>query len=169
MTVRAATIADLDALIDIYIRGWQHSYADIIDATFLATMADNPRSRDYLNNLLTPERTDAVVMLNEEAGAITGFIASGHSRDMMDKELAEIYAAYIDPKAQQQGLGKQLFDSSAKALKRGGFKRLHVWTFAANTGAQKAYQRWGGKPCATTRMVAVGGDTLEEVGFDWAL
>lgn len=169
MTLRTATIDDLDAVIDLYVHGWQSSYADIVDANFLAAMNDNPRSRDYLTSLLSPARDDAVVLLDEYAGEIMGFIAAGHTRDTMDEKLAEIYAIYIDPKAQQQGLGQELFDAAVKALKQGAFTHLHVWTFAANTGAQKAYLRWGGAPSDTTRLVTVGGDNLEEVGFDWTL
>lgn len=169
MMLRVATNTDLDAIIDLYVTGWQHSYVGTVDQNFLATMGSNPRSRDYLASLLSAERTDAVVLLAEEENTPAGFIAAGMSRDVMDRDLAEIYAIYIAAAHQKKRLGRRLFDVCCKHLRQRGFKRLRVWTFTANENAQSAYKRWGGTLSDATRMVAIGGDHLEEVSFDWDL
>lgn len=168
MSIRNAAATDLDAMMDLYVRGWQSSYANIVNSNFLADMGSSPRSRDYMQGLLAGTRADAVVLLAEDAAPV-GFIAAGMSRDVIDRELAEIYAVYIDAVHQGRQLGRRLFDECVKQLQNKGFQRLHVWTFAANKPAQQAYASWGGKLNGASRTVAVGGDHLEEVSFSWDL
>lgn len=169
MMIRAATTTDLDTIIQLYINGWQDSYANLIDADFLAAMADNPRSRDYLANLLHSGRTDAVVYLAEDGPQTIGFVAGGMTRDMIDRDTAEIYAIYVARDAQHRKIGQQLFDACCAQLRRRQFTKLHVWTFAANTKARDAYRRWGGTLASTTRLVSVANNQLEEVKFEWDL
>lgn len=176
MTLRAATLDDLDVIIRLYVKGWQRSYAGLLDSTFLAQLPDNPRSRDYLHSLLAGTRDDAVVLIAESDDVATGFIAAGRSRDAVKPDLAEIYAVYVDLEYQSTGVGYQLFAACGTLLAQHGFQQLHIWTFAANTKARAAYTRWGGLPggpmsgpTGSQRAVAVGGAHLEEVGFIWNL
>lgn len=168
MSLRAASLDDLDDIIALYVKGWQHSYSGLIDADFLAQLPNNVRSRDYLHSLLAGGRDDAVVLLHDDGRVVAGFIAAGRSRDVVEPDLAEIYAVYVDPAQQGAAIGHTLFSACCARLIEKGFSRLHIWTFAANTRARLAYTRWGGMPTGT-RTVTVGGDYLEEVGFIWDL
>lgn len=167
--VRQATLGDAPALFQLYVAGWQHHYQDIVAPAFLADMPNNTRSLLYLQALLQPTRADAAVMLAEAAGVIQGFIAVGHTRDSSTPNMAEIYALYINPAAQARGLGYQLFKAVQPHLLRHNFTELHVWTFAKNTQAQRAYRRWGGVQRTEPREIVVSGETIPEVGFIWSL
>lgn len=169
MIIRGATYDDLDAIIQLYTRGWQTSYAGLIEDDYLRSMTSNSRSRDYLANLFDISRKDAVVLVAESNHSIVGFIACGLNRDTLDKELAEIYAVYVDAASQHQQVGQQLFLACRTAMAERAFKKIRVWTFAANEKAQNAYRRWGGGLSNTTRIVTVAGAELEEVSFDWVL
>ncbi len=75
------------------------------------------------------------VTVAEAEGVVTGFLA---------RDGAEICALYLKPEACGHGIGKRLLDD-AKAQLRKEDRALHLslWTFQANTGAQRFYQREG--------------------------
>ena len=65
----------------------------------------------------------------EAEGQVTGFLA---------REGEAIHALYIAPDAQGQGIGTALLQRAQAAS-----PRLSLWTFQANTGAQRFYKRHG--------------------------
>lgn len=69
------------------------------------------------------------VRVAEQEARVLGFLAL---RDH------EVLALYLRPEAQGRGIGKLLLDQ-AKAQRA----ELRLWTFAANTGAQRFYLREG--------------------------
>ncbi|MEL6292571.1 MAG: GNAT family N-acetyltransferase [Pseudomonadota bacterium] len=60
---------------------------------------------------------------------MTGFLA---------RDGEAIHALYIAPAAQGQGIGSALLQQAQAAS-----PRLSLWTFQANTGAQRFYKRHG--------------------------
>ena len=65
----------------------------------------------------------------EQEGKVCGFIA---------RDGAEINALYPAPEAQGQGIGTALLQQAQRAS-----ASLNLWTFQANTGAQRFYKRHG--------------------------
>ncbi|MEM9010152.1 MAG: GNAT family N-acetyltransferase [Pseudomonadota bacterium] len=70
------------------------------------------------------------VLVAEAAGSVAGFLA---------REGAEISCLYVAGRARDGGLGALLLDA-AKAARPGG---LWLWTFVANAGARRFYDRHG--------------------------
>nr|WP_274705711.1 GNAT family N-acetyltransferase [Salipiger pentaromativorans] len=62
-------------------------------------------------------------------GALLGFLA---------REGAYIHALFITPQAQRNGVGRRLIAAAQAAC-----DRLDLWTFEANTGARRFYERAG--------------------------
>jgi ribosomal protein S18 acetylase RimI-like enzyme len=76
------------------------------------------------------------IWLAEEAGRPLGFLAIRRSRRHGWEVLEKLY---VDPEAQNRGVGTALLDK-AKALRPGG---LVLWVFQQNTGARRFYERHG--------------------------
>jgi ribosomal protein S18 acetylase RimI-like enzyme len=76
------------------------------------------------------------VWLAEENGRAIGFLAIRRSRQNGWEVLEKLY---VDPEAQNRGVGTALLDQ-AKALRPGGFV---LWVFQKNTGAIRFYERHG--------------------------
>lgn len=83
---------------------------------------------------------------------IQGFIA---------REDETIHALYVAPRAQNQGLGARLIGAAQAAS-----SLLRLWTFQANTGAQRFYSRQGFRELRRTD--GTGNDEkLPDIQFTW--
>lgn len=92
---------------------------------------------------VTTARTDA---------GVVGFLA------LQD---TEIHALYVAPEAQNRAAGTALLNH-AKARHR----RLGLWSFAANSGANRFYERAGFRPVQHTD--GAGNDVgLPDVRYEW--
>ncbi|MFZ7090338.1 GNAT family N-acetyltransferase [Primorskyibacter sp. 2E233] len=69
------------------------------------------------------------VTVAAQGGAVVGFIAREESR---------IHALYVTAQAQGSGIGTALLNTAKEAV-----SRLELWTFQANEGAQRFYEREG--------------------------
>jgi ribosomal protein S18 acetylase RimI-like enzyme len=76
------------------------------------------------------------VWVAEEDGRLLGFVAIRRSRRNGWEVVEKIY---VDPVAQNRGIGSALLDQ-AKALRPDG---LVLWVFQENTGARRFYERHG--------------------------
>ena len=81
------------------------------------------------------ERHDEI-WLAEEDGRPLGFLAIRRSRQNGWEVLEKLY---VEPEAQNRGVGAALLDK-AKKLRPGGFV---LWVFQKNTGARRFYERHG--------------------------
>ena len=92
------------------------------------------------------------VRLAEASGDVLAFCA---------RDAAEIHALYVHQALCGQGIGKSLLDD-AKAR----HPNLALWTFQANTGAQRFYCREGFTE--TGRTDGAGNDEgLPDIRFEW--
>ena len=76
------------------------------------------------------------VWLAEEGGRLLGFLAIRRSRTNGWETLEKLY---VDPEAQNRGVGTALLDK-AKELRPEG---LYLWVFQKNEGARRLYEREG--------------------------
>jgi GNAT superfamily N-acetyltransferase len=119
--LRRATTADTDVIGDVWIAAFNATYA------FPAAHTDD-QIRDWIGrDLLTG--TETWVAEQDEDGVI-GFMSL--TDDMLDQ-------LYIRPGSTGQGTGS-LFVALAKTRRPGG---LELYTFQANAGARRFYERHG--------------------------
>ena len=76
------------------------------------------------------------VWLAEENGRPLGFLAIRRSDQNREEVLEKLY---VDPEAQNRGVGTALLDQ-AKAMRPDGFV---LWVFQENEGARRFYERHG--------------------------
>lgn len=87
-----------------------------------------------------------------ENDAVTGYIA---------RDGDEIHALYVDPQARGQGIGTQLLKDAM-----GQRDTLRLWTFVANPGAQKFYERLGFVETHRTDG-ADNDEKLPDIHYEW--
>ncbi len=91
------------------------------------------------------------VWLAEEDGRPLGFLAIRRSQQNGREALEKLY---VDPEAQNRGVGAALLDQ-AKALRPEGFV---LWVFQKNEGARRFYERHGFRLVELTD----GADNMEQ-------
>ncbi len=88
-----------------------------------------------------------------QGARIAGFIA---------RDGDEISALYVDDHARGQGIGAALLTAAQQTR-----PHLHLWTFQANTAAQRFYERHGFR--ATHRTDGAGNDQrLPDIHLSWS-
>lgn len=139
--LRRANAQDADAVGDIFLRT-----RDLM--TYLPLIPDEDRPK--LGGWIV-ERHE--VWVAEEDGTIVGFAGL---------DPGKLEHLYVDPGAQNRGLGAELLDH-AKRLRPGG---LQLWAFQKNEGARRFYERHGFHVLKLTD----GADNMErepDVLYEW--
>lgn len=140
VTLRTATPADLDAIVQVFLGCWRTSYASVLPSELVESMTDG-RARAMWQRALTS--TDGVTIVAEVDGHVRG--VTRHSRDC-------VHSLYVDPAAQGQRLGTRLLDAAVASMRAGGATRLRLWVFADNAPSIAFYRSRGWLPDGTTRV-----------------
>ena len=142
--LRRGTRADARAAADLWLRARKAA----VD-TIPAPVHSDDEVREWFATVVLPERQTWVI--DGEEGVVALLVIEDDWVDQL----------YVDPAHCGRGLGSHLLDL-AKQHRPGG---LDLWTFQANTGARRFYERHGFTAVATT-----DGDNEEaapDVRYHW--
>jgi len=174
MRIRAATPDDAPALAQLHWDSWVATYAGIFPP---ATFAGFPltarealwRSTAQVAALAPTQRQQ--LLLAEAAGESApplGFACVGPLRAngacVPAPERGEVWALYLQPAVQRQGIGAALWQASCAWLREAGFAEVYVWVLKANTGAVAFYRSQGGV-CVDARVFDADGTAIDELCF----
>ncbi|WP_299207509.1 GNAT family N-acetyltransferase [uncultured Tateyamaria sp.] len=96
-----------------------------------------------------------------EQGWVTVAEGGGQVRAFSARNGADVHALYVDVSAQGQGIGADLL-----ARMQADAGHLTLWTFQANTGAQRFYLRHGFAETERTDG-ARNDEGLPDIRYDW--
>lgn len=96
---------------------------------------------------------------------IVGFASGGPTRPGGFPQENEVYAIYLLPAFQQQGIGSALFRIVVSDLKSSGRAGLVVFALSSNPN-RDFYKRFGGRETPAT-PVALGDVTVDQVAYVW--
>jgi L-amino acid N-acyltransferase YncA len=162
--IRLATPDDADAIARIHVASWQHTYADVLPASFLDHLSATDDARRW-RRIILEQRQLFVYVAERPAGTIVGFAVGGPNH-LHDKLYAgELQAIYLDPACQRQHIGTDLVRAVAKHLAGQGMPSMIVWVLAANP-ARHFYEALGGGS-AGRRQLQLGGLWLDAVAYGW--
>ncbi len=168
MLVRPAQAKDAAGITRVQVPSWQEAYAGIVPATYLQNMLTaewQARRVEHWTRTMTTGEIFGAVAENEQ-GEIIGFAMGGSSRDPGLKDYdGELYAIYILPTEQQQGVGRALFQAFACDLHDRGYMGMLIWALRDNKRARAFYERMGGQAVGKKRVML--GEELWEVGYGW--
>jgi ribosomal protein S18 acetylase RimI-like enzyme len=164
LSLRRATVHDATPIAQVHVAAWQSAYRGIVADEFLAAMSVPDRSVRWSEILQQPEQ--AVFVAEVERSGVVGFANGGPERECQEAGRGELYALYVHPDWQRQGIGNLLVAALTEWLHQGRFVRLLVLVLADNP-ARAFYESLGGV-LAERRMISMGKQTLEEVAYRWS-
>jgi GNAT superfamily N-acetyltransferase len=144
-TLRQATVADADAIAEVY----SASFRLLTFLPMLHTVADN---RSFVANVIFK---NCEVIVAEDDSGIVSFLA---------RQGEEVRLLYTRPDRIGRGVGTQLIE----AAKKSGTEALELWCFQANARARCFYEARGFHPIRFTD----GADNEEktpDVRYRWEL
>lgn len=141
--VRAATVADAQAIGALAARAWRAAYAGLLDPGTLARLDADEQAHEwaeYLSELPPPDR----VWVIELAAVVCGFARTGPGADSdLPAGAGEVHGLYLDPDRIGIGLGRRLYGHAVSDLGERGHDPIVVWHFSANHVAARFYERAG--------------------------
>jgi GNAT superfamily N-acetyltransferase len=167
MTIRAAGLADADAIAQLHCRSWQTSYRGILSDEFLQGPLYENRRVLWHARLSDTERAEQFVLVDEQGGAIRGFACAFLDADpewgcLLDN-------LHVVPDLKGQGLGRQMMTAVAqRVLLSNPYGRLHLWAYEQNLSARRFYERLGGVDTLRHAELALDGTQVNAVRYCWS-
>lgn len=165
-TIRPATAADLPALAHVQVTSWRDVYRGIVADDFLAGMSEETSLARFVPLYGQALDNGALWLVAEDgAGQVLGFAFGGPEREGAAGYSAEVYAIYLLPEAQRQGLGGALLRALARGLAARGHASILVWVLRDNP-ACRFYEAMGGTLISES-SISVGQQTLASRAYGW--
>ncbi|WP_224086920.1 GNAT family N-acetyltransferase [Nostoc sp. MS1] len=174
MLIREANLADVASIAEVHIKAWQETYKQLMPADFLANISYERRKNQWIDILRNSSTENFTYVVEDYNKKIVGFASGGRERtgDGLRPTVGdriyqgELYAVYILPDYQGQGLGKCLISQIATKLSQANINSMLVWVLAKNPSYQ-FYERLGGV-YLREKLEEFGGVALVEVAYGWA-
>ena len=164
--VRAARLADADAIGRVHSESWRLTYAGLVSSRYLASLDEEPLAERWRRRLSAPPG-DSSLLVAEQDGAVVGFALSGPTSggDLEPGFAGEIQMLYVLPAGQRRGHGRALFERAASDLAARRLFWLIVWVVEDNRAARAFYRRMGLQPDGARREDVLGGQAVEVVRY----
>jgi GNAT superfamily N-acetyltransferase len=168
LLVRPATTDDAPALAELHVRTWQATYAGIVPQRVLDGLSIERRKAYWLERLSEAgeNRRTFVAIVGGRPG---GFVTAGVSRD--DDLLAEspnageVYAIYVAPWAQAQGVGRALMDAALDWLREHAREPIALWVIVGNETGTGFYEHLGFRRDGARQPIDFDGTPVDEIRF----
>lgn len=161
--IRPASRDDAPSIARVHVDSWRTTYRSIVPEEHLAKLSYTERENLWIRVVTDPTQSTHVA---EEGGHIVGFANGGRNRGDERDYAGELYAVYLLQTYQQQGVGRRLTLAIAKDLEKAKMRSMIVWVLRENPACE-FYKKLGGERVAS-KLIVLGGSTLEEVAFGWA-
>jgi GNAT superfamily N-acetyltransferase len=158
--------ADADVIAQLHARSWHTAYRGILSDDFLDGPLLANRQALWRARFTEVDRTDQMVLVDEEAGKIQGFACAFLDADPDWGTLLD--NLHVVPECKGQGLGRQLMAEVAKRLLELNRTRLHLWAFEQNHAARRFYERLGGVITTSHAESAPDGREVNAVRYCWS-
>lgn len=161
--IRLATVEDLPDIARVVVNCWRSTFSGLLASDFLESMSVDHQERrhrryfgraDVRYHVAFNERDDVVGFANGGPSRHTGFTHDG-----------EIYALYLLPAYQRQGIGTSLFSRVAGDLEGAGCKG--VLTFALTCNPNRGFDHRLGARQAAAEPIMLGGTEIGQVAYLW--
>jgi len=160
INVRKADCKDLRQISYIHVDTWRDAYRGIIDSYILGKLSYG-RSQDNWKNCMA--KLSDYFYVAEKDDIVVGFITGGTQREEELLYEAEVYAMYLLPEHQRQGIGTLLLDQIVIDFHHVGWKQFLVWCLEKNP-ARAFYESLGGVHTQTAK-ITIGGRNLVKYGY----
>jgi GNAT superfamily N-acetyltransferase len=164
--IRRGVIEDAPEASQMHARTWKVSYRGLVPDTLLDELSPARWETGWRRGFESMDPT-RVVHVAEIDGRIVGFAGGGRARDGAPTGyVGEVYAIYVDPDRQGQGIGKTLLKAAAQGLVERGLVPIVIWTLFDNPASRGFYESRGGAVVGEKRELFDGYE-LHEVAYGW--
>lgn len=159
---------DAERIVDINIRGWQHSYAGLMPADLLDSLGAQRRQRaERLRDRFRTSTSATGYVVTGDHDVVAGYCWFGDYRPDDDLPApgpgwAEIYAIYVDPDLVGTGAGGALMLAALADLAP---RPVALWVLEGNAHARGFYERFGFAPDGARADFDAGGTPVPEVRY----
>ncbi|MCT4656841.1 MAG: GNAT family N-acetyltransferase [Cohaesibacter sp.] len=148
-SVRLATPKDAGSIAELKVLCWRQSYQGLVPDHVLSNL-DAGTEEPHWRNWLGDEAAGLVAFVCFSGDRLVAYGLAGPMRneDKPDHPLkvdAEIYALYVHPDHQRQGLGKCLMTEMVCALVDQGHRSLGLWVLGGNKKGEHFYEKLSGQ------------------------
>ena len=165
MKIRIAAAADARGIFQVWVTSWQTTYAGILPAKYLCSLESEDHVVEWQVELGSPDPSRYTYVAENENGEIIGYATGGPERVGDPVFKGELYAIYLLPENQRQGIGSQLIHAVASDMLKDGYSSIIVWALSANP-AREFYEKLGGE-LVDQKEVEIGGANFMEVAYGW--
>jgi GNAT superfamily N-acetyltransferase len=161
--VRAALPADIATIGKIVAASWWHTFDGLVSADFLATLTAEQQAARHSRSFSKAGAIYRVATM--EGYGVVGFASGGPSRQVEVFRGAELYAIYLRPEFERQGLGRALFKAVALELLDTSRDGFYLSALSVNPNCQ-FYRSMGGQELRVPD-IQLGNETYSQIGFFW--
>ena len=145
---------------------WRISYRGLVPDALLDSLTDDRWADGWRRGFESMDPT-RVVHVAEIGGRIVGFAGGGRVRPGAPaRYVGEVYAIYVHPTHQGQGIGRVLLRAAAEGLAERGLVPIVIWTLFGNPRSRGFYESRGGTVVGERREL-FDGHELHEVAYGW--
>jgi len=166
LKIRSGTINDIPAISKAYVESWRSTYRGLAPEVFVNGMTEAGAAAIFHESLAPNEYEYFLHVAEAEDGTIVGFADGGKERSHPEMGIGELYAVYLLQEFQRKGLGRMLWEASAKSLIASGMNTMVVWVLESNTN-HPFYLSIGGVLQPGIKVLNVGGHEIRLVSYYW--
>lgn len=166
LLIRRGVIEDATEAAAMHADTWRTSYRGLVPDALLDHLDASRWEIGWRRGFesLDPTR---VVHVAESGGRIVGFASGGRARaGAPPGHVGEVYAIYVQPARQGQGIGRVLLRAAADGLAERGLVPIVIWTLFDNPASRGFYEALGGIVIGEKREPFEGYE-LHEVAYGW--
>ena len=134
----------------------------------LDSLSIETRSARWSQILSNPDPGDET-WVYEKSGDILGWCSIGPNRDELGDKVGELWAIYVLPEAQGNGIGSALIEKACSALRGKGYASAILWTLTENAAARAFYEAKGWSYDGVTQLEPTGAIELNHSRYSRAL
>ncbi len=164
-SIRPATLDDISGIAQVHVDTWRAAYAGLVPDEILVNMTYAERENLW-QRIISQYADTNFVYVAEVDEQIVGFVSGGPLRDDTPGYTSELFAIYLRPSTQGQGIGRQLVEALVSALIECGHESMLLWVFRDNPRARAFYEALGGQ-YVSEKIFELGGQELAEVSYGW--
>jgi RimJ/RimL family protein N-acetyltransferase len=167
MTVRAATVLDVQRIAEIHVAAWRAAYAGHMPAEFLANLSVERRRLMWTKMLAEPNPGMVSVSL-DDTGQPAGFCLYGPSRDedARGKNIGELQALNVLPSTWRNGHGGALCRAVLAHAQSVHWDVVTLWVLQGNERARLFYEAFGFEAEGSQRQdTSVAGCVLHDLRY----
>ncbi len=169
--IRVAKPEEAPAIAGVHVTASRDAYAGLLAEDTPGQFDLDFRTAMWTQVLDTahPPGNQRLLVAEHPAGSILGFGSCGIQRTPTLAGSgfdAEIWAIYVLPDRQRQGIGQALMRRMADDLRGRGMRGMALWVLQRNLPATRFYEKFGGKIVAD-KEERVGSSVLNEVAYGW--